>query len=623
MAERGSVQDAVIGGVLEDIGRGARGIHGVGPRIAARTGSRRGAGGIASDLAMNALRVPQSVVKRVGQGGCHVPGDLRRQANYILRDEAQVAAWSNQIGVDRPLGEDGVEQVVDEWSSAWAGTPQRGHTDHIILSFPKSTDPAKAEVIAREWGETLFASGNYRDRYRYVAALHANTEHVHAHFIVDKVGVEEGKFLSISRYSEVSYETMRELHAEIAGRHDLALNATSRLSRGIVGHAPRQADVQAARKAGRAPYEARMDPAVRAARQEELRAYAEGYRALAEIAAVAGGEDDWMARLAGAARDAAATMGQGRAIMAGFEEVGPHVDPAERLAAARDGFEQQAARTWEAVRNMESCAEKAELESGLAARVGTVARVLGSDILPEHQPLPAGQDPYVQPTMAALRGLVAGQGAHVAAADEALGTFQARMETALVPSADMIATAGTGVEEVAARFTFPVRSRAALEASRPEGAEQQGAWAALETSMAAQAREVAADLPLAPALREAVARGELEAAPRTARLADVDGMRGLVAVIDAGLSDEDRRAVTMGRMEPLAGRVSDPGLRHAVRSEITAICAAPPNAAAEDRDSETVAKALERMEAFDRTARARDARARDAAGHETDHGLEL
>ena len=120
-------------------------------------------------MSKNLNRVPQSVVKRVFAGGCHNAKSLRRQMEYITRDEAMVASWSNQIGIERSFDEKGIGTVVGEWSDAWVGAPKRGHTDHIILSFPKGTDAESAEHISREWGQEVFGSGFYEDRFRYVA----------------------------------------------------------------------------------------------------------------------------------------------------------------------------------------------------------------------------------------------------------------------------------------------------------------------------------------------------------------------------------------------------------------------------------------------------------------------
>jgi hypothetical protein len=53
-------------------------------------------------------------------------------------------------------------------------------------------DAERAEVIAREWGQAVFGSGEYGDVWRYVAALHKDTDHLHAHFVVDMASRKAG-----------------------------------------------------------------------------------------------------------------------------------------------------------------------------------------------------------------------------------------------------------------------------------------------------------------------------------------------------------------------------------------------------------------------------------------------
>ena len=618
MAERGTVQAAVIGEVLPGMGRNARGIHGRGPRTLG--GGRGGAGGLAAGLAGNVMRVPQSVVKRVAQGGCHTPAELRRQADYVLRDEARLAAWSNQIGVDRSLEAEGVEAIVADWSASWAGAPKRGHTDHLILSFPQDTDPKVAKAIARDWGQALFASGEHRDRYRYVAALHANTEHVHAHFIVDKVGMEEGRFLSISRHSEISYDLMRELHVTVAAEHGLALNATSRLSRGIIEHAPRQADIPAARLEGRTPFMAGMGEVEREARLEVVRSFAEDYARLADVAGLAGpDEDGFMERLAKAARSAADALGRGETIMAGFEAVGlTERDPAARLMAACGALEREAERTWTAIRDMESCAEKAELEHLLAAKAEAVQAVLGRGVLAGHEPAPLATDIHAVPMIASLRALADGQGVTTAAADRALDVLRERVEAALAPHAEVLERSEVTAEEVAARFAWPGRSAQAIEAGRPEGIDP-AAWEAMEHAARGAAVRAAAELAMTPELREPVARAELAAAPASTRLAEVAAVQELVRAVRSEMGEKETEAVVAGQGGSLSDHVADPGLRHVVRSELTAMATAGWDAEPAARDSATVGAARERMAVFDRAARVQEARSRAAP----EHGLEI
>ena len=400
---------------------------------------------------------------------------------YILRDEARVAAWSNQIGIDRAFGERGMENVIADWSASWCGAPKRGHTDHIILSFPKGTEAELAEAISREWAQEVFG-GDYRDRYRYVAALHCNTDHVHAHVLVDKVGMEDGKFLSISRHSEISYDMMRELQAQIAGEHGLVLNASSRLSRGIMENAPRDTDLQAARKEGREPVVAPLDPESRALREAEIRRHAEGYRQLAQLAGMRleadTPPDGWMGRIAEGAELAATNLMKGMPVKEGFAEgvdiPAAGADVIGRLIAARETLQAEADTAWSAIQDMAPGAEKVELEQLFAGQAREIGTLLGRDFLAEHSSsVSPERDPYRVQGIAGLVARAAEEGNPlVAEADVALGRFRAELARVLAPMEARLEEAGSSIEEVVARFTAPHRSEAQLEASRPVDARE-------------------------------------------------------------------------------------------------------------------------------------------------------
>ena len=168
MSNQTSIQDAIIGEVLPNIGRRHAGMRSdpIEKAIMLRLGTRQQRATRA--MAGNAQRVPQSVVKRVRNGGAHSPKELRRQLDYITRDEAVKSTWLNFNGIERGLYKNSVETTVPLWTSSWAGNPKRGHSDHIILSFPKDTDVEAAENIAKEWGRAVFGSGDFGDQWRYV-----------------------------------------------------------------------------------------------------------------------------------------------------------------------------------------------------------------------------------------------------------------------------------------------------------------------------------------------------------------------------------------------------------------------------------------------------------------------
>ncbi|MGS4985917.1 relaxase/mobilization nuclease domain-containing protein [Pseudosulfitobacter sp. RP-4] len=624
MAETRTLQQAVLGEILPHVGRRSAAMAG---EARVSSGRRRGtSGGAVAVMSWNALRVPQSVVKRVGTGGCHSPKELRRQMKYILRDEAQVAAWSNQIGIDRVFGERGMENVIADWSASWCGAPKRGHTDHIILSFPKGTEAELAEAISREWAQEVFG-GDYRDRYRYVAALHCNTDHVHAHVLVDKVGMEDGKFLSISRHSEISYDMMRELHAQIAGEHGLVLNASSRLSRGIMENAPRDTDLQAARKEGREPVVAPLDPESRALREAEIRTHAEGYRQLAQLAGM-GLEadtppDGWMGRIAVGAELAATNLMKGMPVKEGFAE-GVEIpvagaDVIGRLIAARETLQAEADTAWSAIQDMAPGAEKVELEQLFAGQAREMGTLLGRDFLADHSSsVSPERDPYSVQGIAGLAARAGDEGNPlVAEADAALGHFRAELARVLAPMEARLEEAGSSVEEVAARFTAPHRSEAQLEASRPVDAQERADWLGLERDLQARARDVFAGLHMDRDLLADLARQDILDAGQGSRLADIATLDKLISDVRQDLRDGDMDQLAAGRIDPLMDRIEDPGLRQAVFSELKAIAAVDAGDDIAGRDSEPAATYRTRIETFERA----EERGRDRDDTSGDYGL--
>ena len=624
MAETRTLQQAVLGEILPHVGRRSAAMAG---EARVSPGRRRGtSGGAVAAMSWNALRVPQSVVKRVGTGGCHSPKELRRQMKYILRDEARVAAWSNQIGIDRAFGERGMENVIADWSASWCGAPKRGHTDHIILSFPKGTEAELAEAISREWAQEVFG-GDYRDRYRYVAALHCNTDHVHAHVLVDKVGMEDGKFLSISRHSEISYDMMRELHAQIAGEHGLVLNASSRLSRGIMENAPRDTDLQAARKEGREPVVAPLDPESRALREAEIRRHAEGYRQLAQLAVMRleanTPPDGWMGRIAESAELAATNLMKGMPVKEGFAEgvdiPAAGADVIGRLIAARETLQAEADTAWSAIQDMAPGAEKVELEQLFAGQAREMGTLLGRDFLADHSSsVSPERDPYRVQGIAGLAARAAEEGNPlVAEADAALGQFRAELARVLAPMEARLEEAGSSIEEVAARFTAPHRSEAQLEASRPVDAQERSDWLGLERDLQARARDVFAGLHMDRDLLADLARQDILDAGQGSRLADIATLDKLISDVRQDLRDGDMDQLAAGRIDPLMDRIEDPGLRQAVFSELKAIAAVDAGDDITGRDSEPAATYRTRIEAFERA----EERGRDRDDTSGDYGL--
>ncbi len=576
-----SVEDLVLGHVLDGKRRGRGATGGAEGRLGSPK-ERRTRG-----LLRNAStpRSWQSVIKRIAGGSARTPSELKRLLDYVTREEGVESTWCNLAGYERDFDPRKAGHVAETWSSTWRGAPKRGHTDHIVLSFPRGVEVDQAEVIAREWGQEVFGSGDYGDVWRYVAAVHKDTDHVHAHFVVDKHGIDNGRFLSICRYSELNFDVMRELHAEIAQEHGLNLVATSRLSRGLIENAVPDLSVRASSSSGSmAPAPPPLSDAERDRRIEALQDYARDYDELSRIAAIAAGPEQgpaapsFLTRLAEALGASAATLRQGLPLMPDptlYEEG----DAAARIETARREMIAAAEEAWEAIRAMDPSAERVELERSFADQARSSLKLAPDNLLlAEHARVAAHEeDPYFHPTLASLARLEAAPPAGLSL-DEGLRATLSHVRdeigerlTALFSlREDDLSAAGTTALEMVARFTLPDRSEAQVAswtADQPTP-EAKVLWMELERSLGQEVRAELTALDLTPALTEAVAREQLLSADRHLRLSEVPALEAIVDRMYEVLPGEALDRVMSGDLTPLTAHVRDPALRAAVAHEL-------------------------------------------------------
>jgi type IV secretion system T-DNA border endonuclease VirD2 len=578
-----SVEDLVLGHVLESKRRSRGGGGGAEGRLGSvkerRTrGLLRNAG---------APRSWQSVVKRIAAGSARTPQELKRLLDYVAREDGVETTWCNLAGYERDFDPARTGKVAENWSSTWRGAPKRGHTDHLILSFPRGVSVEAAEAVSREWGQEVFGSGEYGDVWRYVASIHKDTDHVHAHFVVDKHGIDNGRFLSICRYSELNFDVMRELHAEIAQEHGLNIVATSRLSRGLIENPTR--DLEARSLAHRAnpispPAPPPLADGERARRLEALQGFAADYDELGRIAAVAAGPNDarqsqnsFFTRLAQALAESATALRQGLPMTpdATLHDEG---DAAARIEAARATMIAAAEEAWTAIRAMEPSADRVALEHSFAHQARASLQLAPDNLLLAGHARVAqfDEDPYAHPMLASLarlekeatQGITLTDGVRAAAAHvrEELGD---RLVALFSIREDDLRGAGTSVEEMVARFTAPERSEGQLAAWHDQdGTKAKVFWRELERALAKEVAHEVENLVLAPDLSEALAKEQILSADRHLRLSEVPALEAIVDRIEMALPQADLDIVRSGDLRPLAEHVQDPALRAAVAQEL-------------------------------------------------------
>lgn len=622
---RTSVEDLVLGHVLDGKRQGRSGGGGAEGRLGSPKERRSRA------LLRNAAapRSWQSVVKRIVGGSTRTPQELKRLLDYVSREEGVQSTWCNLAGYDRDFDPERTGRIAEVWSSTWNGAPKRGHTDHIILSFPRGVDADRAEAVARDWGQAVFGSGEFGDVWRYVAALHKDTDHLHAHFVVDKHGIEQGRFMSICRHAALNFDVMRELHAEISQEHGLNIVASTRLSRGLIENAPRETEMRAAHASGKTtpPPPPPMSDGERARRLDTLQGFAREYDELGQIAGLAsacGAEPSaksFMTRLAAALGASASALRQGVPQM---PDTTLHAegDAAARIEAARAEMIASATEAWEAIRAMEPSAERVELERSFADQARASLKLAPDNLLlAEHaRAAERSDDPYHNPTLASLARLDHGMTEGISLDDGLRATLAhvrdeigERLTALFSIREDELRTAGTSVEEMVARFSLAERSegqRASWIAEQPN-TMQKVFWMETERALGQEVRAELATFNLAPELTEAIAREQMLSADRHLRLSEVPALETIVDRMQESLRPEDLERVRSGDLGPLAEQVRDPALRAAVAHEL--------KNEGDLGQSGTVGHWADLARS---QARAADLGQRDR-GAERDHGLEL
>lgn len=178
--------------------------------------------------------LPQAIIRIVPGGGAKTAEQIHNQWKYLTRKgHMQLRRSERHLGI--LLASEHLEAVAESWALETGYCRSGGDlTTHIVVSFPPGTEEEKAFATARAWAEEMFGSGRNGGSFDYLTACHTDRAHPHMHLIVNRRALE-GHWLKISRrHPHLSYDKLRVTLTEIAGRHGIALEATSRLERGIL-----------------------------------------------------------------------------------------------------------------------------------------------------------------------------------------------------------------------------------------------------------------------------------------------------------------------------------------------------------------------------------------------------
>lgn len=181
-------------------------------------------------LAGNVRGLPQVVFKVAKNGGCHGPSGLASQLDYVLGKADHIIDPTKRCDRLDHLPKELSKAIAAEWSDGWHRKIASGHSMHMIASFPRGTDTEKVAEIMRLTCHDLLDQG--RGRFNYVAAVHTDRDHPHAHIVVDRRNVD-GEFFYLAQNHEFSYDRFKDAIVDHAAELGISLVNSSRLSRGL------------------------------------------------------------------------------------------------------------------------------------------------------------------------------------------------------------------------------------------------------------------------------------------------------------------------------------------------------------------------------------------------------
>jgi len=224
-----------------------------------------------------------AVFKRIRAGGCKTRQSLGNQLNYV-NDKAVFSFSSMTNGLTDRATLDAHEKskIIDQWSGTWRGTSKLGFTSHMLLSFPTDVSIEQVKGIALEWCEHFFESGHYGDEWDYVVAVHDDRDHPHAHILLNNRGKDQGVWFSCWADGVMSPQLMREKQAEIAENYGVALDATTRLERGMFTKAAGLEEIYAAKAEGRNAREITLTDQEASMAQAAVIGFSKEYRDVAD-----------------------------------------------------------------------------------------------------------------------------------------------------------------------------------------------------------------------------------------------------------------------------------------------------------------------------------------------------
>lgn len=184
---------------------------------------------------------PQAVFKIIRSGGCYNKADLKAQMNYVLGKSDHIIDPSYRHDGGKELTGRQVSLLANDWSKDWRGKIENGNSMHLMMSFPKGTDIEKVQAITRGVCDELIGQGY--GRWNYIAGIHTDKDHPHAHVIVDRRN-DDNELFYLAKGGELSYDRFKDAMVEWGRASGVEMINTSRFSRGITEEALSSIDLR-------------------------------------------------------------------------------------------------------------------------------------------------------------------------------------------------------------------------------------------------------------------------------------------------------------------------------------------------------------------------------------------
>ncbi|NRA88161.1 MAG: relaxase/mobilization nuclease domain-containing protein [Rhizobiales bacterium] len=225
-------------GEYEYHGSGAGGSNRVGSsRIARQTRAAQGR--------------PSAVFKFVRNGSCTDRSSLGRQLEYVGTKSDAIIDPSHRYSDQARLDKNDINRITRKWELSWGDNWRTGNlTNHFVMSFPPGTDPNAVENIVTGVCNEMLSSGDRT--FEYVAGVHTDEDHPHAHLIINRVGSDGSLFL-MRQGTEFSYESFKEAIVAHGERHGVYLDASTRFERGLIHRPPTTKQVYETKYNGHEP----------------------------------------------------------------------------------------------------------------------------------------------------------------------------------------------------------------------------------------------------------------------------------------------------------------------------------------------------------------------------------